>query len=64
MNICRAAAIKQNFNMMEVSYAYTSLCIGMFDAFISCWEAKYTTNYIRPITVIQNKIDASWMPIL
>jgi hypothetical protein len=32
MNICRAAAIKQNFNMMEVSYAYTSLCIGMFAA--------------------------------
>ena len=64
MNIFRTAALKENLELMEVSYAYTSLCIGMFDAFISCWEAKYTTNYIRPITVIQNQIDASWNPIL
>jgi hypothetical protein len=64
MNIYRAAAKKDELNMMESSYTYASLCIGMFDAFISCWEAKYTTNYIRPITVIQNQIDASWNPIL
>ena len=64
MNICRDACIKQNFSMMEVAHTYTSLCIGMFDAFISCWEAKYASNYIRPITVIHNKIDPSWMPIL
>jgi hypothetical protein len=64
MNIYRAAAIKENYNIMESSYVYASLCIGMFDAFISCWEAKYTTNYIRPITVIQNQVDASWTPIL
>jgi hypothetical protein len=64
MNICRDAAIDKNLGLMEVSHVYASLCIGMFDAFISCWEAKYVTNYIRPVTVIQNKIDPSWMPIL
>lgn len=64
MNIYRAAAITKNLDIMETSYIYTSLCIGMFDAFISCWDAKYATNYIRPVTAIQNNIDPSWMPIL
>ena len=57
-------AKKENFDLMETSYSYTSLSIGIFDAFISCWQAKYSTNYIRPVTVIQNEIDPSWMPIL
>jgi hypothetical protein len=64
VNICRMVAKKENFDLMETSYSYTSLSIGIFDAFISCWQAKYSTNYIRPVTVIQNEIDPSWMPIL
>ena len=64
MNICRAASIEANTNFEETSYAYTSLCIGMFDAFISCWDTKYATHYIRPVTVIKDEIDPSWLPIL
>ena len=64
MNIYRAVAIKENQNFMETSYVYASLSIAMFDAFISCWEAKYAYNYIRPITVIHNNIDPNWDPML
>ncbi|MBE9585426.1 vanadium-dependent haloperoxidase [Mucilaginibacter sp. JRF] len=40
------------------AYALTSL--GMYDAFICCWNTKYETNYVRPVTVINDKIDAEW----
>lgn len=36
----------------------------MFDAFISCWQEKYRSSYIRPVTVINDKIDATWLPML
>ena len=64
MNICRATAVKEKLDLNNTSLVYASITIGMFDAFISCWEGKYRTNYIRPVTVIQNDIDPSWMPIL
>ncbi|MFD2561254.1 vanadium-dependent haloperoxidase [Aquimarina rubra] len=64
MNICRLASRKEIHTFEEVAYSYTSLSIGIFDAFISCWQTKYATHYIRPVTVIQNEIDPGWFPIL
>ena len=64
MNICRTACKNKEYNFVEVTHANATLCIGLFDAFISCWQGKYATNYIRPITVIQNDIDPNWMPLL
>lgn len=64
MNILRAAARKNNSNLESTAWMYASLSIGIYDAFISCWHAKYETNYIRPVTVIQNDISPEWSPIL
>ena len=36
----------------------------MFDAFTCCWQEKYKSAYIRPVTVINEKIDRSWEPML
>lgn len=63
-NICRSVAIAENLNLFESSQAYAYLSIGLFDAFISCWDTKYHTNYIRPVTVIQNEINPDWNAIL
>jgi hypothetical protein len=35
----------------------------MFEAFISCWDEKYS-NDIRPETVINQYIDENWKPAL
>lgn len=64
MNIARMAMKKQKFNLIETSHLYTLLSIGINDAFISCWDEKYRSNYIRPVTVIQEFIDPKWTPIL
>ena len=51
-------------DLLASSVAYAKLAIGINDSFISCWKVKYTTNYPRPVTVINNQIDASWETIL
>jgi hypothetical protein len=38
--------------------------VAIFEAFIACWDEKYKTNLIRPITVINNHIDAGWRPLI
>lgn len=44
--------------------AYARLGIAVADAFIGCWNSKYTYNLLRPVTYIQEMFDADWMPIL
>lgn len=44
------------------AYAYTSIALA--DAFISCWDEKYRSNYIRPETVINLYHDKKWAPFL
>lgn len=36
----------------------------MMDAFISCWDAKFSTNRIRPEAFINKYIDVKWKPNL
>ncbi|MDF2187015.1 vanadium-dependent haloperoxidase [Paraflavitalea sp. CAU 1676] len=43
---------------------YTLVSFALMDAFISCWDAKYTWALIRPESVINQYIDASWKPFL
>ncbi len=48
---------KEKANLDKFAYAYAKTGITLNDAFICCWETKYTTNCIRPITYIQEVID-------
>ena len=65
MNIGRMAMKEQKIQSLEeVSKDYVLLSIAIHDAFISCWKEKYTSHYIRPVTVIQKHIDPDWTPIL
>lgn len=36
---------------------FLTMTLAMQDAFILCWDVKYSTNFIRPITYIQQYID-------
>ncbi|HEY5773864.1 MAG TPA: vanadium-dependent haloperoxidase [Chitinophagaceae bacterium] len=56
-----AKAAKADFNTTVAAYAQTS--IALFDAFISCWDEKFRSNYVRPETEI-NRIDESWHPYI
>jgi hypothetical protein len=51
-------------DLLAASEAFAKVAVAINDSFISCWKVKYTTNYPRPVTVINNQIDASWETIL
>jgi len=56
-----AKAAHADFNTTVAAYAETA--IALFDAFISCWDEKFRSNYVRPETEI-NKIDENWHPYI
>ena len=64
MGIVGQACRKANSNMMETAEAYTLTSIGLFDAFITCWDEKYRSNLCRPETYINQHIDPDWVPAL
>ena len=56
-----AKAAKADFKTTVAAYAQTA--IALYDAFISCWDEKFRSNYVRPETMI-NKIDENWHPYI
>ncbi|HYE54332.1 MAG TPA: vanadium-dependent haloperoxidase [Chitinophagaceae bacterium] len=52
-----------NLDKAALSYALTGAAIN--DAIISCWEAKYYYNLLRPVTYIRNVMGhGTWAPQL
>lgn len=51
---------QENASLALTATTYARLGMAVADAFIACWEAKYTYNRVRPITYIQQVIDPTW----
>jgi hypothetical protein len=64
MSVIGIAAQKAKSTYDETVYAYAKTSIALFDAFIQCWQVKYTYNTVRPETVINKYIDPNWRPYL
>ena len=64
IGITKIASRKSNADFNNTVFAYTKTSIGIFDAFISCWDEKYRSNLIRPETLIHQNLDENWEPIL
>lgn len=64
MGIVKIACKKSKADFEKTVCAYTQTSIGLFEAFISCWDEKYRSNVVRPETVINQNIDENWKPLL
>lgn len=64
MNIVGIAAEKAGADFSTTVAAYAETAIALYDAFISCWDEKYRSNYVRPETVINKHISAEWLPYI
>ena len=64
MGITGIACIKKNISILETIKIHCLVSLAIADAFIICWNEKYKSNRIRPITAIQRLIDKKWQPIL
>jgi len=60
-----AIAIRQeNKGLTAALYTYSLVSIALFDGFIASWDEKYRTNYLRPITAVQQLYNPTWQPLL
>jgi hypothetical protein len=64
INIAAIACNKAQYDWLQSSQVYALTSISMYDAFLSCWDEKYRSEYIRPVTAIQDLIDQNWDPFL
>lgn len=64
MNIAGIAARRAQLDFDKTVLLHTVAAVTMMDAFISCWDAKYLSNRIRPETYINRYIDVKWKPLL
>jgi PAP2 superfamily len=64
MNIVGIAAQKAKADFAATVCAYAKTAIALYDGFISCWDEKYRSNYVRPETVIAKYINPDWRPYI
>lgn len=64
MGITGVACRKAEADLITTVEAHALVSIGLFDAFISCWDEKYRSALIRPETVINESMDPDWLPAL
>jgi hypothetical protein len=57
-------ARNDGLSLMAAAEGYVRVGLAVADAFISCWQTKYTYNLLRPETFITRRIDPAWVPLL
>jgi len=66
-------AARRNLSMLQESFLLAQVNLGMADAMIACWDAKYYYSFWRPITAIEladldgnpkTERDLTWTPLL
>ena len=64
MNIVGIAAKEAKADFATTVAAYAETSIALFDAFISCWDEKFRSNFVRPETAINRYLDEEWRPYI
>jgi hypothetical protein len=64
MGICAIASRQAGADAVRTARAYALTAIALNEGFISCWDEKYRSSYIRPVTAINENIDPAWLPFL
>jgi len=64
IKIAGQACRQKSISLVRTAQVYALTSIAIYEAFIACWDEKYKTNLVRPITVINNHIDADWRPLI
>ncbi|HKC34670.1 MAG TPA: hypothetical protein VKB95_01365, partial [Chitinophagaceae bacterium] len=52
MGIAAIAAKQTNADPVQIAKGYAMTAIALYDAFIACWDEKYRSNVVRPVTYI------------
>ncbi len=64
MGIASIACRKAGADPVKTARVLALTAMSLMDGFTVCWDAKYKFDLIRPITVINEQIDKTWLPFL
>ncbi len=64
IGIAAIASKQSGADAVKTARAYAITAIALYDAFISSWDEKYRSSYIRPVTIINELLDDTWLPYL
>ena len=64
ISIAAIACRKTGKDIAETAKVYMLTSLALYDGFISCWDEKFRSNFIRPETVINSMVDENWRPLL
>jgi len=64
MGIAAIAAKQAKADPVKTAETYALTALALYDAFIVCWDEKYRSSVIRPVTVINDLVDKNWLPFL
>ena len=51
-------------NEIKTALSYALTTAAIFDGFISCWDEKFNSSTVRPITVIRSTFNSEWNSLL
>jgi hypothetical protein len=60
LSLVTQAVEAQHADLARAAEAFAKGGIAVYDAQVACWHMKFRYNMIRPISYIQEHIDASW----
>lgn len=64
IGIAAIAAKQKKADPVKTARTYALTAVALYDAFISCWDEKYRSSVVRPVTIINEWWDPAWMPFL
>jgi membrane-associated phospholipid phosphatase len=56
--------VDKSRNTLQTTRIFAALNTAQADAFIACWDAKFTYWSIRPVSGIRELIDPAWAPLI
>ena len=64
LGIVGIACNSKKLTLTKTVLVHTLLSVTLADAFITCWQEKYTSDRVRPVTVVQYFFNPKWQPLL
>ena len=64
MGIASQIIKQEKASPVKAAQTFALTSIALYDGFISCWDEKYRSSYVRPVTVIKDIMAKDWMPYL
>ncbi len=64
MGIAAIAAKQSKVDAVATARGFALTAVALYDAFIACWDEKYRSSVVRPVTVINELIDKNWVAFL